>query len=88
MFLLLPLCLHVLVLFLLQDGCLVVMWVTNRERHIRFVHEELLPHWGLDHIATWLWLKVTNSGELVTPLVRFPIVSALLCLSVKHHDTF
>lgn len=46
------------------------MWVTNRERHQRFVHEELLPHWGLQHVATWFWLKVTNSGELVSPLVH------------------
>ena len=45
------------------------MWVTNRERHQRFIHEELLPHWGLKHVATWFWLKVTNSGELVSPLV-------------------
>lgn len=45
------------------------MWVTNRERHQRFVHEELLPHWGLQHVATWIWLKVTNCGELVSPLV-------------------
>ena len=55
---------------------------------MRFVHEELLLHWGLERIATWVWVKVTNSGELVTPLVRFPIVSALLCLSGNHHDQF
>ena len=53
----------------LQEGCLVAMWVTNRERHQRFIHEELLPHWGLRHLATWFWLKVANSGELVSPLV-------------------
>ena len=45
------------------------MWVTNRERHQRFIHEELLPHWGLKHMATWFWLKVTNAGDLVSPLV-------------------
>lgn len=50
------------------DGCLVALWVTNRERHHRFIHEELLPHWGLNHVATWFWLKVTDSGELVSPL--------------------
>jgi len=48
----------------------VAIWVTNRERHHRFIHEELLPHWGLLHVATWFWLKVTNAGELVSPLVR------------------
>lgn len=52
-----------------QGGAVVAMWVTNRERHMRFIHEELLPHWGLTHTATWLWLKVTNSGALVSPMV-------------------
>lgn len=46
------------------------MWVTNRERHQRFIHDELLPHWGLQQVAIWYWLKVTNSGELVSPLVH------------------
>ncbi|KAL3160646.1 hypothetical protein ABBQ32_010569 [Trebouxia sp. C0010 RCD-2024] len=50
------------------DGCLVALWVTNRERHHRFIREELLPHWGLKQVATWFWLKVTDSGELVSPL--------------------
>ena len=45
------------------------MWVTNRERHHRFICDELLPHWGLTHVATWFWLKVTNAGELVSPMV-------------------
>lgn len=46
------------------------MWVTNRERLRRFVDQELLPKWGLEQVATWFWLKVTNSGQLVSPLVR------------------
>ena len=45
------------------------MWVTNRERHRRFVEQELLPFWGLHIVATWHWLKVTPAGEAVTPLV-------------------
>ena len=45
------------------------MWMTNRERHWRFVEGELLPGWGLRLVATWLWLKVTNGGEPVAPLV-------------------
>ena len=52
-----------------QEGCLVAMWVTNRERHRRFVEQELLPFWGLHILATWHWLKVTPAGEAVTPLV-------------------
>ena len=45
------------------------LWVTNRERHRRFIDAELLPAWGLRHVATWHWLKVTNDGQLVSPLV-------------------
>lgn len=53
----------------LQAGGLVALWMTNRERHHRFVEQELLPGFGLDRLATWYWLKVTSGGELVAPLV-------------------
>ncbi|KAL0043140.1 hypothetical protein WJX79_010360 [Trebouxia sp. C0005] len=72
-----------------QEGCLVAMWVTNRERHHRFIHEELLPHWGLLHVATWFWLKVTNAGELVSPLEvahRRPY-EVLILLKPIHHPS-
>ncbi|KAG9274065.1 methyltransferase-like protein 4 [Astyanax mexicanus] len=49
-------------------GCVVVTWVTNRPRHIRFVREELYPHWGVKLLAEWLWVKVTRTGEFVFPL--------------------
>ncbi|KAL2085321.1 hypothetical protein ACEWY4_018641 [Coilia grayii] len=48
--------------------CLVVTWVTNRPRHLRFVKEELYPHWGVKLLAEWLWVKVTQAGEFVFPL--------------------
>ena len=44
--------------------------MTNRERLRRFVDQELLVKWGLEQVATWFWLKVTNNGQLVSPLVR------------------
>ena len=68
---------------LAQDGCLVAMWVTNRERHQRFIYEELLPHWGLQQVATWSWLKVTNSGELVSPLVNTLQACTVVCETSK-----
>ncbi|KAI4890507.1 hypothetical protein NFI96_011444 [Prochilodus magdalenae] len=49
-------------------GCVVVTWVTNRSRHLRFVKEELYPHWGVKLLAEWLWVKVTRGGEFVFPL--------------------
>ncbi|KAM8822733.1 N(6)-adenine-specific methyltransferase METTL4 [Spinachia spinachia] len=53
---------------LASPGCLVVTWVTNRPSHLRFVREELYPHWGLQVVAQWFWVKVTSSGEFVFPL--------------------
>lgn len=53
---------------LCATGCVVVTWVTNRPSHLRFVREELYPHWGVKLLAEWLWVKVTQKGELVFPL--------------------
>lgn len=36
-----------------QDGTL-FLWVTNRDRLLRFVQDELLPAWHLRHAATWV----------------------------------
>ncbi|XP_038153789.1 N(6)-adenine-specific methyltransferase METTL4 [Cyprinodon tularosa] len=51
-----------------SPGCLVVTWVTNRPSHLRFVREELYPHWDVEVVAEWFWVKVTTSGEFVFPL--------------------
>uniref|UniRef100_A0A665WKV0 Methyltransferase like 4 n=1 Tax=Echeneis naucrates TaxID=173247 RepID=A0A665WKV0_ECHNA len=53
---------------LASPNCLVVTWVTNRPSHLRFVRDELYPHWGIEVIAQWFWVKVTTSGEFVFPL--------------------
>lgn len=48
--------------------CLVVTWVTNRQKHLCFVKEELYPSWSVEVIAEWYWVKITHSGEFVFPL--------------------
>ncbi|NXA09738.1 METL4 protein, partial [Sapayoa aenigma] len=48
--------------------CLVVTWVTNRQKHLRFVKEELYPHWSVTTLAEWHWVKITRAGEFVLPL--------------------
>ncbi|KAM9827308.1 N(6)-adenine-specific methyltransferase METTL4 [Neosynchiropus ocellatus] len=53
---------------LASPDCLVVTWVTNRPSHLRFVCEELYPHWGVEVLAEWYWVKVTTAGEFVFPL--------------------
>lgn len=58
------------------------LWVTNRERHRRFIEAELLPAWGLRQVAQWHWLKVTDDGRPVSRLDvahRRPYESLLLC---------
>lgn len=54
---------------MMQGMGLLALWVTNRERHRRFVDAELLPAWGLRQVAAWYWLKVTDDGQLVSSLV-------------------
>ncbi|CAG10214.1 unnamed protein product, partial [Tetraodon nigroviridis] len=53
---------------LASPNCLVVTWVTNRSAHQRFVRHELYPHWGVQVVAEWFWVKVTTSGQFVFPL--------------------
>ncbi|KAM5222278.1 N(6)-adenine-specific methyltransferase METTL4 [Ctenodactylus gundi] len=53
---------------LASPNCLVVTWVTNRQKHLRFVKEELYPSWAVEVLAEWHWVKITNSGEFVFPL--------------------
>ncbi|NXD07940.1 METL4 protein, partial [Nothocercus nigrocapillus] len=53
---------------LAAPNCLVVTWVTNRQKHLRFVKEELYPHWSVKTLAEWHWVKITRSGEFVFPL--------------------
>lgn len=53
---------------LAAPGCIVVVWVTNRQSHQRFVKERLFPRWNVQFLARWHWLKVTTSGEFVYDL--------------------
>ncbi|NXJ63971.1 METL4 protein, partial [Rostratula benghalensis] len=53
---------------LAASNCLVVTWVTNRQKHLRFVKDELYPHWSVKTLAEWHWVKITRTGEFVLPL--------------------
>ncbi|KAH3694540.1 N(6)-adenine-specific methyltransferase METTL4-like [Dreissena polymorpha] len=50
---------------LMSPGCLVVVWVTNRQKHRDFVTRQLFPRKHITHLATWCWLKVTRTGKPV-----------------------
>ncbi|XP_012581273.1 PREDICTED: methyltransferase-like protein 4 isoform X2 [Condylura cristata] len=53
---------------LAAPNCLIVTWVTNKQKILRFVKEELYPSWSVDIVAEWHWVKITSSGEFVFPL--------------------
>ncbi|KFO27103.1 Methyltransferase-like protein 4 [Fukomys damarensis] len=53
---------------LAAPDCLVVTWVTNRQKHLRFVKDELYPSWSVAALAEWHWVKITKTGEFVFPL--------------------
>ena len=53
---------------LCNNGCLVVVWVTNKVRFADFVRDELFPSWNVEIVGEWHWIKVTTSGELVFDL--------------------
>ncbi|XP_041489633.1 N(6)-adenine-specific methyltransferase METTL4-like isoform X1 [Microtus oregoni] len=59
---------HMPVPKLAAADCLIVTWVTNRQKHLCFVKEELYPSWSVEVIAEWYWVKITRSGEFVFPL--------------------
>ncbi|XP_053427153.1 N(6)-adenine-specific methyltransferase METTL4 isoform X2 [Nycticebus coucang] len=42
---------------LAAPNCLIVTWVTNRQKHLRFVKEELYPSWSVEVVAEWHWVK-------------------------------
>lgn len=53
---------------LAADGCLVVVWVTNRQTIHQYVTQELFPQWQVKFTSRWYWLKVTTQGVPVCDL--------------------
>ncbi|RXM37060.1 Methyltransferase-like protein 4 [Acipenser ruthenus] len=55
---------------LAAPDCLVVTWVTNRQKHLQFVKEELYPYWSIEVLAEWQWVKKYKTHGTVTMLPR------------------
>nr|POE72268.1 methyltransferase-like protein 4 [Quercus suber] len=55
---------------LMNDDCLVAIWITNKQAIRGLVLDEggLFESWGIELIEEWLWLKTTMYGETVSPL--------------------
>ncbi|XP_022770651.1 methyltransferase-like protein 2 isoform X2 [Durio zibethinus] len=54
-----------------QEGSLVALWVTNREKLRNFIEKELFPAWGVRYLFTVYWLKVKGDGSLISDLDLF-----------------
>ena len=34
------------------------MWVTNKEKFLKFIKEKYFPRYNIQYLSTWYWLKV------------------------------
>lgn len=50
--------------FLKNDG-LVVVWCTNSSQNLNELLNEIFPKWGVSLVATWFWVKITQTGAPV-----------------------
>ena len=51
----------------MSDSALLFIWCTVSKRHREAV-AEWIGAWGLEMVAEWTWLKVTQSGEPVVTM--------------------
>ncbi|KFM75515.1 Methyltransferase-like protein 4, partial [Stegodyphus mimosarum] len=52
----------------LNPGCLIIVWVTNNEKQINFVKDELFQQWNVTSSAIWHWSKITQKGHFIHPI--------------------
>ncbi|KRX82620.1 Succinate dehydrogenase [ubiquinone] iron-sulfur subunit, mitochondrial [Trichinella sp. T6] len=73
---------------LLSDNGIVVLWMTNNDRLLKFAKNVLLNQWNLQFIGLWHWLKVvTRYGEFVRPFwhdYKLPFENILLATKNKN----
>ncbi|XP_076462121.1 uncharacterized protein LOC143294630 [Babylonia areolata] len=49
-----------------RPGGVVAVWVTNNQRLEDYTLDTLFPLWGVGLLARWHWLKVTQTGEMIS----------------------
>ena len=52
---------------IMSDTCLIVVWVTNKQKIMKFVKDEVFKKWGFKYLTEWHWVKVTKTGKPVFP---------------------
>ncbi|KAK3089573.1 hypothetical protein FSP39_004726 [Pinctada imbricata] len=50
---------------LAAHNALIIVWVTNRMKHVDFIKECLFPAWNVQYLTDWFWIKVTTKGQMV-----------------------
>ena len=52
---------------LCREGCLVIVWVTNKQKIVDWVKESLFKKWNIVFLTQWHWVKLAANGEPVFP---------------------
>ncbi|TDH70517.1 hypothetical protein CCR75_006519 [Bremia lactucae] len=71
------------------DECILAVWVTNRPRYKAYLQEKVLPSWGFTFHAYWYWLKLSKSGELLSPLDsthRLPVETLVVAYRSRNEE--
>lgn len=48
---------------LLRKDGLVVVWCTNSAQNLEELLNQIFPKWGIQLLAKWYWVKITQTGE-------------------------
>ena len=43
---------------MLDENGLVLVWVTNKQKYLEFVRDQLFVEWGVQLVGHWHWAKV------------------------------
>lgn len=57
---------------LMEDGSLLAVWSTNKPSQIQEFLQGLHT-WGVEHVATWYWLKVLVKHSLHITCINFRV---------------
>ncbi|XP_039249585.2 N(6)-adenine-specific methyltransferase METTL4-like [Styela clava] len=50
---------------LMDENCLVFVWVTNKQKYHKFIRNDLFPKYNIHFTCEWHWVKVTTQGQPV-----------------------
>ena len=70
---------------LMNPGCVVVVWVTNKQKHLQFVTEQLFPSKNIKYTARWYWLKVNKIFPLVFQSLLDLADNSVEIIAYKYH---